>query len=82
MDKIPNTIKESVQKFINAAKKQYRIEEAYLYVSHAKGNASFWSDIDIALISPDFKEDVFEERLAIMHIAAEIDDRIEPYTFT
>jgi len=82
MGKVPASIEESVQRFINAASQRYRIEEAYLYGSQAKGIASSWSDIDIAVISSDFSDDLFEERLVLMHIAAKIDDRIEPHPFT
>jgi predicted nucleotidyltransferase len=82
MGKVPASIEESVQRFINAASKHYRIKEAYLYGSRAKGIASSWSDIDIAVISSDFSDDLFEERLALMRIAAKIDDRIEPCPFT
>jgi predicted nucleotidyltransferase len=41
-----------------------------------------WSDIDVAVISPDFSEDLFEERVILMQWAATIDDRIEPQPFT
>jgi predicted nucleotidyltransferase len=43
--------------------------------------ASSWRDIDIAVISSDFSDDLFEERLALMRIAAKIDDPIEPHPF-
>ena len=82
MGKVPASIEESVQRFINATSQRYRIEEVYLYGSQAKGMASSWSDIDIAVISSDFSDDLFEERIALMHIAAQIDDRIEPHPFT
>ena len=82
MDKIPASIENIVQIFIEAASQRCRIKEAYLYGSQAKGTASAWSDIDIALISSDFSDDLFEERIALMHIATKIDDRIEPYPFT
>ena len=61
--------------------KKYSIMGAYLYGSHAKGNSHQWSDIDLAIISPDFYEDLFEDRLHLMRIAATIDDRIEPRPF-
>ena len=51
-----------------------------LYV--AAGLAQPWSDIDVAVVSPDFSEDLFEERLTLMQWAAAIDDRIEPQPFT
>lgn len=82
MVKIPSAIEESVQRFLDAVSKLYRIQAAYLYGSQAKGITTFLSDIDVAVISPDFSQDLFEERLALMHLAADIDDRIEPYPFT
>jgi hypothetical protein len=39
-----------------------------------------WSDIDLAIISPDFG-DMFEERLELMRLAVSMDDRIEPHPF-
>lgn len=81
MDKIPASIEMSVRKFIKEAGQLCRIKSAYLYGSYAKGVATEWSDIDIAVISSDFSEDLFEERVSLMRIAARIDDRIEPYPF-
>jgi uncharacterized protein len=59
-----------------------KIERAYLYGSPLNGTATEWSDIDLAVISADFSGDMFEERLSLMRIAGEIDDRIEPWPFT
>jgi len=74
-------IENNVNHFINELKKIYRVQAAYIYGSHSKGNANLWSDIDIAVISPDFSDDLFEERLRLMKMAAIIDDRIEPHPF-
>ena len=74
-------IKNGVNRFIDELKKKYRVYAAYIYGSHSKGNATPWSDIDVAVISPDFSDDLFEERLKLMKIAAVIDDRIEPHPF-
>jgi len=74
-------IEPTINRFINELKKKYRVQAVYLYGSYSKGNASKWSDIDIAVISPDFSEDRFEERLNLMKIAARIDDRLEPHPF-
>ncbi len=81
MDKVPASIEVNVRKFLTEAGQWRRIKAAYLYGSYAKGLASKWSDIDIAVISTDFSDDLFEERVALMRIAARIDDRIEPYPF-
>ena len=73
--------KNEVNRFLNELRKKYRVYAAYIYGSHSKGNATVWSDIDVAVISPDFSDDLFEERLRLMRIAAFIDDRIEPHPF-
>jgi predicted nucleotidyltransferase len=52
-----------------------------VYGSQVQGTATRWSDIDLAVISPDLPADLFQERLALMCLAAQIDDRIEPHPF-
>lgn len=59
-----------------------RIQEAYIFGSYAKAAQNEWSDIDLAIISPDFSDDRFEERLRLMKLASSIDDRIEPVPFS
>ncbi len=43
-----------IQNFLNEAKKEISIEKAILFGSYIKGKAKKHSDIDIAIISPDF----------------------------
>ncbi|MBW2641624.1 MAG: nucleotidyltransferase domain-containing protein [Deltaproteobacteria bacterium] len=81
MANIPPSIEKSVQRFLYTVRSRYRIQAAYLYGSQAKGKATQWSDIDVAVVSPDFSDDLFEERLILMQLAAYIDDRIEPRLF-
>ena len=71
-----------IKSFLEEIQKYYRIDNAYLYGSFAKGTNNQWSDIDIAIISPDFSDDLFEDRLFLMRIAVNIDDRIEPTPFS
>lgn len=73
---------DSINKFINKLKEEaFRIDAVYLYGSYAKGMQHKWSDIDIAIISPDFSEDNFDEMVRLSIIAAHIDSRIEPVLF-
>jgi uncharacterized protein len=72
----------SVQRFLAVVGLRRHVDAAYLYGSQAVGSARPWSDIDVAVVSPDFSEDLFQERLELMYVAAAIDDRIEPYPFT
>jgi predicted nucleotidyltransferase len=70
-----------VKFFLEQGNKQYKIVKAYLYGSFTKGNACEWSDIDVAIISSDFSDDLFDERLNLMQMAASVDDRIETKPF-
>jgi len=81
MADIPAAVAQSLERFLAAVRRRRRIEAAYLYDSQARGTATEWSDIDVALVSPDFSADLFQERLALMRLAAQVDDRIEPHPF-
>lgn len=70
-----------ISNFLEEIEKRIKIDDAYLYGSYAKGTAGKWSDIDIAIVSSDFSDDLFEDRLILMQLAATIDDRIEPKPF-
>lgn len=72
----------SVERFLAVVRQRLRVDAAYLYGSQARGSAHSWSDIDVAVISPDFSDDLFQDRIALMQWAAAIDDRIEPHPFT
>ena len=74
-------VEKILKHFLNEVQNKYRIVSAYLYGSFAKGTSNKWSDIDVAIISPDFSDDLFEERLNLIKLAASIDDRIEPKPF-
>ena len=56
-------------------------EKVYIFGSCAKGCADRFSDIDIAVISSDFSDNRFEERVRLMKISCDIDSRIEPVPF-
>ena len=72
---IRNIIKKFVETLIL---KDIRVEKAIIYGSYARGNVRTESDIDIAIVSPDFGENRFEEGKLLMQIAWRIDPRIEP----
>ena len=74
-------IEKVVGRFIKLVSKEKRLLTVFVYGSHAKGSAGKWSDIDLAVVSNDFEEDLFEERIRLMKLAQEIDERIEPVPF-
>lgn len=70
------------KKFINAlVTAGIPVNNAYLYGSHAKGNAKSYSDIDICVVSPNFGKDMISEMVKLRQISRRVDDRIEPLPF-
>lgn len=67
------------QAFIKELKKnKIRISKAILYGSRVSGKAHEFSDIDIAIVSPDFGKDRYKEGTRLFEIAYKIDPLIEP----
>ncbi len=81
MAKKNDDINKILKSFLKQVGRHYKIAGAYLYGSFAKGKACEWSDIDVAVISSDFSDDLFDERLNLMQMASSVDDRIEPKPF-
>lgn len=54
--KIPQQIKENIDAYVSVIKKEIPVFKVYLFGSHAKGTARKDSDIDIAVISPVFRD--------------------------
>jgi predicted nucleotidyltransferase len=72
-------ITDIISKFIEALMgKGIRVEKALLFGSYASGNAGASSDLDVAIVSPDFGKDRMEEGKLLFQIAWRIDPRIEP----
>lgn len=72
-----------VKEFIQAVKKRnIRVEKAILFGSYAKGNAVETSDIDVAVISPDFGQDYLEEAVLLKEISEDIDLDISPRPYS
>ena len=72
-------IMEIVQKYVEKICEHYKIEAIILFGSYAKGTNNENSDIDIAIITDDFKNDIFDEELNLMKLRRNIDTRIEPH---
>ena len=75
---IDRKIMESINKYIEKISKYYKIEAIILFGSYAKGTQNEDSDIDIAIISSDFK-DIFDDMADLIGYTWKIDTRIEPH---
>lgn len=71
-----------VEKFLRIVKDaNIRVEKAILFGSYARGNAGEWSDIDIAIVSPDFSGIRFYDSKRLIPFLLKIDTRIELHPF-
>ncbi len=59
-----------------------KIVGVYVFGSYAKGKAQPKSDIDVAVISPNFGRDRQGERVGLMLLSEKIDTAIEPHPFS
>lgn len=55
MVKTRNQIEAIVRTYVKEVEKDYRVTSAIVFGSYAQGTANEESDIDLAIISPDFK---------------------------
>lgn len=75
--------KKIVRNYAKALKKaHFPFHAIYLFGSHVKGTPHSWSDIDVAVVSDQFKKDFDKYRWLLWQIRMDIDKRIEPHGFT
>ena len=73
MAKVPSNIIEIIKKFIKLLKEEnIVVEKVILFGSYAKGTYRADSDIDLAIISPNFKEEECIENMTLLLCKANI----------
>jgi len=82
MVKDKTVIKNKINKYIETLKKHIKINKVILYGSWANGNPDEFSDIDLAIFSPDFGKHKLKELQLLSKLAWEVDESIEaiPYS--
>ena len=82
MAQIDTLVLDSVRSFLEKISQAgIHVSSAYIFGSYARGQADKWSDIDVAVVSPQISTDRFEERIRLTELAINIDDRLEPLPF-
>lgn len=73
----------AIHKYVNILKqKGIKVSKVILFGSYAKGMATADSDIDIAIISPQFGNDNLKEMMLLRKLAFRVDSHIEPIPFS
>jgi uncharacterized protein len=76
-------IRKIIKDFINAVKeKNIKVEVVILFGSYAQNQANNDSDIDVAVVSPDFGKDFFDECVELKEISEKIDFDISPRAYS
>lgn len=82
MADIPNRIQKIITQYLSALREHgFQIEDAILFGSYARGNANQWSDIDLALVSPEFEGIRFTDKNKIRKITIAISSDLEVLPF-
>lgn len=83
MDKTALDITRIVEEYVARLRPEIRVDKVVLFGSHARGTASEWSDIDIAIISNDFKKMDPVQQLEFLALRSKgCDPSLEPLPFT
>ncbi len=81
MAKSPDQLKNELKEFITILTNYFNIFAVVLYGSYAEGKAGEYSDIDIAVFSDDFGENLLEDMKILFKLRRKIDPDIEPLPF-
>lgn len=70
-----------LKRFIKALEQHIRVEQVILFGSYGRGNPRDYSDIDVAIVSPDFEGGTEKDCLLLDRIARQIHPLLEaiPY---
>lgn len=83
MAQVPDKISALIDDFIaELNSNNIRIDRAILFGSFATGTYTKWSDIDLAIVSPDFAGDRFADRDKIRRIKLKLSSSLEPVPYS
>lgn len=74
-------VEEVIDAFIRELRKRIRVQRVILFGSYARGTPRPWSDIDLAVVSPDFHGGTEEDHDLLAEVARRVTPQIEaiPY---
>ena len=82
MAKIPDDVKGTIDRYLSSLKKSgFNIQQAILFGSYAKGHATQYSDIDLALVSDSFEGIRFKDKNKVRKITISISTDLEILPF-
>jgi len=82
MAKNSTQLKAILADFIKLVKGSVSLYAVVLFGSYARGSPAKFSDIDVAVFSPDFGINPLEEMKTLLKLRRKVDLRIEPLPFS
>jgi hypothetical protein len=81
VQEIHSDVDELVARFVAELGRHIRVQRVILFGSYATGSPRPWSDIDLAVVSPDFEGGTERDHLLLAEVARAITPQIEalPY---
>jgi predicted nucleotidyltransferase len=79
---VKKSIKNKIKRLGKLLAKDFRIHAIYLFGSHARGEENKHSDIDICIVSPDFKVKTDDIQDKVFKARRQIDIALDPYLTT
>ena len=70
----------TAQKYVDTISKKYKLTQAFVFGSYAKGNYHADSDIDVAVVLKNVPN-LFDAQIDLLHMRKNEDLLIEPHTF-
>lgn len=82
MVQIPDIVRDKIDKFLKLMEKDnIHIQKAILFGSYATGTNNKWSDIDLAIVSENFKGNRFQDTIDLNNYIFESSFDISPLPF-
>lgn len=81
MAAIEDSVRRTLERYRREVEREARVERMVLFGSHVRGTGDEWSDIDVAVVSPDF-EDVGKAISVLARARVRVDPAIAPLAFT
>jgi predicted nucleotidyltransferase len=82
MADLPDKIQRIILQYLALLKEHgFQIQDAILFGSYARGNATQWSDIDLALVSNEFEGVRFTDKNKIRKITISVSSDLEVLPF-
>jgi predicted nucleotidyltransferase len=75
-------VREAIAQYIEGVREHVRVDRVYLFGSCAKGTAGKWSDIDLAIISPDFGESLYRDVSVLARVESDPRLGLSPLPFS